>query len=63
MIWGVATHERNRASFDEISESWSLSQLIDAHLALGVFDELQERQAEKVRRDAELRQAQRQHRM
>lgn len=56
MIWYVATHERNRASYDEITESWSLSDLLDAHLALGVFDELQVEQAEKLRRDAEMRQ-------
>lgn len=59
MLWYVATHERNRASYDEISESWSLSDLIDAHLALGVFDQLQEESAEKQRQAYEARRTQR----
>ena len=59
MLWYVATHERNRSSYDEISESWSLSDLIDAHLALGVFDELHEESAERQRREYEARRANR----
>lgn len=55
----MATHERNRASYDEISESWSLSDLVDAHLALGVFDQLQEESAEKQRQAYEARRTQR----
>lgn len=59
MLWYVATHERNRASYDEISESWSLKDLVDAHLALGVFDQLQEESAEKQRQAYEARRTQR----
>jgi len=39
-VWRVATHERNRASLCEIQERWSMTDLIDAHLALDVHDEL-----------------------
>jgi hypothetical protein len=46
----VATHERTRASLIEIQELWSLSDLIDAHLALDVHDELQRRMHERLKK-------------
>lgn len=39
-MWRVLTHERNRASLAEVEREWSLVDLIDAHLALDVHDEL-----------------------
>jgi hypothetical protein len=45
----VATHERNRASLVEIQELWSLTDLINAHLALDVHDELQRRMHERMK--------------
>lgn len=51
-IWRVATHERNRASLAEIQELWSLEDLIEAHLALDVHDELARKIAIMERRQA-----------
>jgi hypothetical protein len=36
----VLTHERNRATLSEVHGSWSCEDLVDAHLALDVHDEL-----------------------
>ena len=49
-VWRVATHERTRASLIEIQTQWSLGDLIDAHLALDVHDELQRRLHERLKR-------------
>jgi hypothetical protein len=41
-VWRVLTHERSPVSgLREIEEHWSLEDLVDAHLALDVHDELQ----------------------
>lgn len=41
-MWRVLTHERSPASgLHEVEEHWSLSDLVNAHLALDVHDELQ----------------------
>jgi hypothetical protein len=45
----VLTHERNRASLHEIQTLWSLEDLVDAHLALDVHDELQRLAYERSR--------------
>jgi hypothetical protein len=40
-VWRILTHERNRASLEEIEKHWSLVDIVDAHLALDLHDELQ----------------------
>ena len=49
-VWRIATHERNRASRAEIETEWPLVWLIDAHLALNVFDRLDREVADAQRR-------------
>lgn len=49
-IWRIATHERNRATPHEIETQWTGSQLVDAHLALNVHDDLQRKIAEETER-------------
>jgi hypothetical protein len=51
----VATHERNRASLHEINTRWTMSNLIDAHLALDVHDELADRAVQEARRQQQSR--------
>ena len=46
----MLTHERNRSTLAEIETHWSLVDLIDAHLALDVYDELAERMAAEQQR-------------
>jgi len=46
----VLTHERNRASLAELEREWSLVDLIDAHLALDLHDELAHRVNEEQTR-------------
>lgn len=41
MVWGLLTHERNRASLSEVEEKWCLVDLLDAHVALSVHDDLE----------------------
>lgn len=52
-IWRVATHEDSKASLDEIETRWSLSQLVEAHMALNVRDELKLEVAREQRRRLE----------
>jgi hypothetical protein len=40
MTWRVVTHDRNRSSLVEVQERWCMTDLINAHLALDVHDEL-----------------------
>jgi hypothetical protein len=49
----VLTHERNRATLQEVETHWSLEDLVDAHLALDVQDELVRRAGRENRRLAE----------
>lgn len=50
-MWRVLTHERNRSTLQEIQTFWSLSDLVDAHLALDVHDELQRLIYERSKND------------
>lgn len=52
-MWRVLTHERNRATLAEVERDWSLDDLLDAHLALDVHDELAERVAADQQRKHE----------
>lgn len=52
-LWRVLTHERNRSTLAEIETHWSLSDLLDAHLALDVHDELDHRVHEDHKRRIE----------
>jgi len=45
----VLTHERNRASLAEVENEWSLDDLLTAHLAFDVHDELQYQINKKLR--------------
>jgi len=49
----VLTHERGRATLQEIETYWSLDDLISAHLALDVVDALEEAVARKQKEQAE----------
>jgi hypothetical protein len=49
----VLTHERNRSTLQEIETHWSLEDLVDAHLALDVQDELVRRANRESRRIAD----------
>jgi hypothetical protein len=49
-VWRVATHERSRASLIEIQTEWSLADLVDAHMALDVHDELQRRLSQRLKK-------------
>ena len=48
-VWRVLTHERNRASLAEVENEWSLDDLLTAHLAFDVHDELQYQINKKLR--------------
>jgi hypothetical protein len=51
----VLTHERGRATLEEIETHWSIEDLARAHLALDVVDELHRRVTEEQRRQVESR--------
>ncbi len=52
-MWRVLTHERIRVTLQELDQHWGLDDLIEAHLALDVHDELAEKTAEEHRRKQE----------
>ena len=54
-MWRVLTHERGRATLEELETHWSLEDLAEAHLALDVVDELARKVAEEQRRQMEAR--------
>jgi hypothetical protein len=39
-VWRIVTHERRPATLQEIETHWSLEDIVTAHLALDVIDEL-----------------------
>lgn len=47
-------------SLNELEQHWSLIDLLEAHMALDVRDELMARSHEKAERDAEIEQRRRQ---
>jgi uncharacterized protein YbdZ (MbtH family) len=50
-VWRVVTHERSPASgLHEVEQHWSLTDLLNAHLALDVHDELQRLARERAQR-------------
>lgn len=52
MVWRVLTHERGRATLAEVEDRWCLMDLLDAHLALSVHDDLAEAQADRARAES-----------
>jgi hypothetical protein len=50
-IWRVAIHERTKATLYEIQQQWSLADLVNAHMALDVVDELDARKHERMRNE------------
>ncbi len=48
-VWRVLTHERNRATLAEVESAWSIDDLLTAHLAFDVHDELQFQINKKLR--------------
>jgi ABC-type uncharacterized transport system substrate-binding protein len=49
----VLVHKASRATLHEIETHWSLDDLVSAHLALDVVDELDRKVAEEQKRQSE----------
>lgn len=52
-MWRVLTHTRAPASLIEVEERWSIEDLLEANIALDVWDELERRAAEEANRAVE----------